>query len=106
MDNSALSKYSTSFGLSLAVASVFNALLVVAKEKSPAVLAGMKRLTGQHWITHVVIVLILFLALGFGLALANGGKGLKLAPKSLIVTLVSGVALGGLIIVGFYLVAD
>jgi hypothetical protein len=106
MENTSLSKYSTAFGLALAVASVVNAVLVVAKEKSPAVLAGMKSLTGHHWVTHVALVVLLFLAAGFGLALANGGQGLRLAPKSVIATLVGGVAASGLIILGFYLVAD
>ena len=48
MENRAVSKYTTSFGLSLALTSVLNALLVVVKEKSPAVQAGMKSLTGHN----------------------------------------------------------
>jgi len=106
MENPSLSKYSTAFGLALAVTSVVNAMLVVAKEKSPAVLAGMKSLTGHHWVTHVSLVVLLFVAAGFGLTLPNGGQGLRLAPKNVIAALVAGVAAGGLIILGFYLVAD
>ena len=106
MENTSLTKYSTAFGLALSVSSVVNALLVVAKEKSPAIQAGMKSLTGHHWITHVAIVVALFLVLGFGLAQTNGGQGLKLTFKNLLATLVGGVVLGGLIIVGFYLIAD
>lgn len=106
MENTGLSKYSKSFGLSLAVASVINSVLVIAKEKSPAVLTGMKNLTGHQWATHASIVVALFFALGFGLAMPNGGQGVKLSHKSLLRTLVSGVALGAAIIVGFYLLAD
>ncbi len=105
-ENSTLSKYTAPFGVSLAVAGVVNGLLVVAKEKSPAVMAGMKRLTGHHWITHSVIVIALFFLLGWVLAQTNGGGGMKLSVKSLIRTLVGGVIVGGLIIVGFYLLAD
>jgi hypothetical protein len=106
MDNSPVSKYSNSFGLALAVTSVVNALIVIVKEKSPAVQAGMKSLTGHHWITHSIIVVLLFLALGGLLAKTNGGQGVKLSLNNLLRTLVSGVILGGLIILGFYLFAD
>ena len=104
-ENPALSKYTVAFGQSLAVAGVVNGLLVVAKEKSPAVMAGMKRLTGHHWITHSAIVIALFFLLGWILAQTNR-DGAKLPVNSLIRTLVGGVILGSLIIVGFYLLAD
>ena len=42
MENTRISKYTISFGLSLALASVMNALLVVAKEKIPTVMAGLQ----------------------------------------------------------------
>jgi hypothetical protein len=105
-ENPGLSKYTVSFGLSLVAASVINGLLVVAKEKSPAVMAGMKHLTGHHWTAHGAIVVLLFLVLGWILAMANGGRGLNLGVNSLIKILVGGVVVGGLIIVGFYLFAD
>ena len=94
------------FGIALAVTSVVNALLVVVKERSPAVQSAMKSLTGHHWITHSTAIILLFLGLGVILPLANGGKGVKLTINSLIGTVVGGVALGALIITGFYLVAD
>ena len=65
MENNTVSKYTISFGLSLAL-SVVNALLVIAKEKSTAVRAEMQRITGSHWITHVAIVLIFFSSLSGG----------------------------------------
>ena len=105
MENRAVSKYTTSFGLSLAFTSVLNALLVVVKEKSPAVQAEMKSLTGHHWITHAAIMLVLFVAFGFLFAWLKGGEGLTLPVNRLIKTIVAGVVASGLIIVGFYLIA-
>ncbi len=106
MEKPTVSKYTTAFGLALALASVLNALLVVVKEKSPAVQAGMKALTGHHWITHVAIVLGLFVAFGFLLAAFKGGQGLTLPVNRLIHTILAGVVAAGGIIVGFYLIAD
>ena len=106
MENSTSSKYTASFGLALAVTSVANSLLVVVKEKSPAVQATMKSLTGHHWISHSTVIVLLFLVLGGILSRTNGGKGIKLTSSSLIGTVVGGVALGALIITGFYLLAD
>ena len=106
MANHTVSKYTTSFGLALALTSVLNALLVVVKEKNPAVQAEMKALTGHHWITHAAIVLVLFVAFGFLLASFNRGQGLTLPVNRLIHTILAGVVAAGGLIVGFYLVAD
>jgi hypothetical protein len=105
MDNN-LSKYTVSFGLSFALASVINALLVVAKEKSHAVQNWMQNLTGHHWVTHSAIILVLFIGLGFLFSLLNGGQGLKLSTPSLIKIIIAGVAVSYAIITGFYLIAD
>ena len=106
MENPAVSKYTVSFGLSLALASVANGLLVVVKEKSPAVQVGMQKLTGHHWVTHSALILGLFALGGWLFAQANRGQGITLTANRLIGTLASGVAAGGLIIVGFYLAGD
>jgi len=106
MENTGLSKYTISFGLSLALASVVNGLLVVAKEKIPAVLSGMQRLSGHHWVSHSVIILGLFAFCGWLFAQANGGQGVMLTASRLIRTLMVGVILGGVIILGFYLIGD
>ena len=106
METTGTSRYTISFRLSLALASVANGLLVVAKEKIPAVMAGMQRLTGHHWVSHSVIVLGLFAALGWLFAQMNGGQGVRLTVNRLIVALVSGVVIGSLVIFGFYLVGD
>jgi hypothetical protein len=106
MENTGVSRTTISFGLSVALTSVINAMLVVAKEKNPTVMAGLQKLTGHHWVSHSAIILILFGFFGWLFARANGGQGLKMTVNSLIGTLVSGVVIGGLIILGFYLVGD
>jgi hypothetical protein len=100
MENKSVSKYTSSFGVSLALCSFINAVLVVIKEKSPAVQSAMQKLTGHHWITHSAIIIFLFVA--FGLALSKAA----LPANRLIKTIVAGVFVSGLIIVGFYLIAD
>jgi len=106
MENPGLSKHTVSFGLSLALASVANGLLVIAKESSPAVQAGMQKITGHHWITHSIVIIALFLGGGWLFAQMNGGQGIKFTATRLIKTVVRGVVLGGLLIVGFYLIGD
>ncbi|HEV2327938.1 MAG TPA: hypothetical protein VGY56_04010 [Verrucomicrobiae bacterium] len=100
MQNDALSKPAVSFGLSLAICSLFNALLVIAKEKSPVVQSAMQKLTGHHWVTHVVLVLALFFILGFLFANVTS------SVNRLIKWVVACVVISGLVIVGFYLLAD
>jgi hypothetical protein len=106
MENTATSKYTVSFGLSLALASVANALLVIAKEKSPGVMAGLQKLTGHHWVSHSAIILLLFGFFGWLFGRANGGQGPKLTSNRLIGTILTGAVTGGVIIIGFYLVGD
>jgi len=99
------SKYTVSFGASLAITSILSALLVVVKELNEnSVLAWMKGLTSHHWITHGLFMVIAFFAIGWGLAKMNNGQGLKMTSDRLIIMIVSGVVIGGLIISGFYLV--
>jgi len=100
-----LSKYTVSFGASLAITSILSALLVVVKELNEnSVLAWMKGLTSHHWITHGLLMVIAFFAIGWGLAKMNNGEGLKMTPGRLVCVIASGVVIGGLIISGFYLV--
>lgn len=106
METAGISKHTISFGLAAALASVVNAVLVVVKEKSPAVEAGLQKLTGNHWISHAAIVFSLFAVFGWLSARANRGQGPKMSASRLIVTIVAGVVTGGVIIVGFYLIGD
>lgn len=105
MENQAVSKYTVSFGLSLAICSVVNALLVIAKEKSPPLQAAMKKMTGHHWITHSAVILLLFLALGFLLGQVKGGGGDSATVNRLIKFITAGIFLAGALIIGFYLIA-
>jgi phosphatidylglycerophosphate synthase len=97
-----VSKHTAPFGLAVAICSVLNALLVIAKEKSKAVSDEMQRITGHHWTTHVLIVVILFALLGFLL----GKTGAKLDARKVTNFILAGVILGVATILGFYLVAD
>lgn len=106
MQNNTLSKFTVSFGMALAISSVANALLVIAKEKSHAVQSEMRRLTGSHWITHVAIILILFVSFGFLFTSVKGGQGVTMPVNRLIKTIITGIFTTGLIIVGFYLFAE
>ena len=102
-----IGKYTMSFGASLAITSMLSAVLVVVKELSEnTVLSAMKNLTGHHWTTHGVLMVIAFVAIGFGLSKTNNGQGIKMAPDRLIAMIVGAIVLSGLIIAGFYLVAD
>ncbi len=106
MEPAGLSKHTVSFGLALAIASVVNGVLVIAKEKSPAVQAAMQKLTGSHWVTHVALVLVVFGLCGWLFGRANGGAGIRLAADRFIRFLLAGVAVGALLILGFYLIGD
>jgi hypothetical protein len=105
-ENNGISKNTKAFGLSLALASVVNALLVVAKEKSPAVMTWMQKATGHHWITHAAAVMAVFVVCGFLFVRLNRGQGPKISANGLCAMVVLGVVLSGTIIAGFYLVGD
>ena len=106
MENTTLSKRTVSFGIALAVACVINAIIVVVKEKSDAVMNAMKRVLGHHWTTHSALVVALFLVLGGLLSFARGGRGVEITTNRLITTVVSAVGAAALIIIGFYLFVD
>ena len=105
MATDGVGKYTVSFGLSLAVMSVLNGLLVIVKEThEDSVLALMKRLTPHHWITHGIFVIVAFVALGWLFSRANGGQGIQIPVPRLIALLVGAVVVGGALIAGFYLI--
>lgn len=101
-----LSNATVAFGVALGITGTANGLLVIAKEKSPALMAAMKSTTGHHWVTHGAAALALFLVLGFGLMRVNGGQGPRMSANGLLKCLVAGLALGAALIVGFYLSGD
>ncbi len=71
MPNTTVDKYTVGFGVSLAITSLLNALILVIKETSPPVMAWMRSALGHHWITHGVIVILVFVVLGFILSGLN-----------------------------------
>ena len=103
LENPPVSKPTVAFGYSLALCCVLNALLVMVKEKSPALQAAMKKLTGHHWVTHAAVILVLFLFFGWLFAHIQTGRS---SVTKLIKAIVAGVLAGGLMITGFYLLAD
>ncbi len=104
-DQSRIWKYTTAFGLSLTVASLLSALLVVAKELNPkTVMVWMQRLTGHHWATHSLAALILFFVLGWLAAIAGLVQSIQTNPQRLLRTVVGGVMVSYFIIAGFYLI--
>jgi hypothetical protein len=103
MEKSSISKNTVAFGWSLALCSVLNALLVIVKEKSPAVQAAMKKMTGHHWVTHAAVIVALFLVFGWVFARIQDGRS---PVNKLIKIIVAGVVVAGALIVGFYLIAD
>jgi uncharacterized membrane protein len=91
----------TGFGLSYAIASIFNALLMVLKEASPAVHDGLGAITGNHWVTHGLLNLIVFVVLGLVLSRSSYAH---MSASSLINTIVGSTVVSGLIIAGFFLI--
>jgi hypothetical protein len=106
MENTAVSKHTISFGLSLALCALLNAFVVIAKERIKGVANWMQRITGHHWITHVAIILILFAIFGGCFVRTNGGQGPRMPVNRLTNILLAGVVAGVLIVLGFYVFAD
>lgn len=69
-------------------------------------MASMKWAAGHHWAAHSVFALVLFIGIGFGLARANGGQGMRMTSAGLVKAVVGGIAIGSLIIAGFYVFLD
>ena len=85
--NSNISKYTVAYGLSLAIVSVVNSLLVLLKEMSEGVHAWMAKLTGHHWVTHSIFIVLLFVLLGWLFGRADEGRGIQLPVNRLIVAI-------------------
>ena len=91
----------TGFGLAYAITSVLSALLVVLKERSEAVHAGLVAITGHHWVTHGLLNLVVFLVLG--LVLSRAGGGMRMTANVLITIIAGATVVSGLIIVGYFI---
>jgi len=68
MTSTTLDKTTIGFGLSAAVMSILNTLLVIFKELTPPFKKAMAETMGHHWTTHGVAVIGLFIVLGFVLS--------------------------------------
>ena len=99
-ENQALDKFSVGFGVSFLIASIFNGLLVVAKESYAPLMNWMKSLSGHHWVTHGIFVIIVFIVFGYIFSIKDIGKKIDANTTSGLV--IAGTILGGLIIVGFF----
>ena len=99
-ENQALDKLSVGFGVSFLIASIFNGLLIVAKENYAPLKDWMKSLFGHHWTTHGIFVIVLFIVLGYIFSKADLDKKIDADKTSGLV--IAGTVLGGLIIVGFF----
>jgi hypothetical protein len=106
MENDTLSRRTYSVGISLAICSVVNAAVVIAKESSKNVADWMQRIAGHHWTTHVLLVLTVFIALGWLINRKNTNAVPGMSPARLIGSVVGGVGAGVVIILGFYLFVD
>jgi hypothetical protein len=99
-EDQALDKLSVGFGISFLIASIFNGLLIIAKESYAPLKNWMKSLSGHHWITHGIIVIVLFIILGYIFSKTEMDKKIDANNTSGLV--IVGTVLGGLIIVGFF----
>jgi len=88
----------TSYGLGYSIAVIFNALLIILHESSPAVHDFMALMTGHHWATQGVLDLLIFVL--FGMLLSCGG--IQWEGKKLSVVMVGSTVLSGLMIIGFF----
>lgn len=98
-----VSSTTAGYGIAFAVACIVNAVVMIVKEASEAVHNAMAAITGHHWVTHSFIDLIVFLVLGY---ILSRSTSLRMTGDGLAKTVVGGAVIGGLIIVGFFVLLD
>lgn len=91
-------RFTYAFGLSFAIAALFNAALVIAKETVPSVLDGMNALTGHHWMTHSLLAMGVFVAAGVALLLKTPGS-----VRALTLAVAGATILSSGVIAGYFL---
>ena len=99
-ENQVLDKLSVGFGISFLIASIFNGLLIVAKESYAPLKNLMKSLSGHHWMTHGIFLIVLFIVLGYIFSRTDLDKKIDADRTSGLV--IAGTIAGGLIIAGFF----
>lgn len=98
MKNKTINKYIAGFGLSVIITSLFNALLLIAKETNPPLKKAMAAALGHHWTTHGVAVILVFIILGFMLSamkIATTWRAGKMGNYILWAVIVSSIMIGG-----------
>jgi hypothetical protein len=82
---------------------VFNTLLAWVKDSSPALNSFMAHLTGHHWTTHSIFDLVVFVGLGF--VFMNTGTAARMGGMTLVGTVIGAVIVGGVGLLGWFLIA-
>ncbi len=95
-------KFTAGFCMSYVIMSFVNSLIIIVKEKSPAVMTAMKSAMGHHWTTHGTIMIILFVVLG--LAFSNANVGTRWNPGKLLTFAICATVINIAIIAGYYLI--
>jgi len=101
MTTTKMEKYTAGFGLSLVVTSLLNAVILVLKETSGAVMGAMKATLGHHWTTHGALVIVLFV--GLGLIFSSTEIGEKWDSQKLLKYIVWAAIISIVITAGFFL---
>jgi len=102
MENSPMDRYTAGFGISLALTSVLNAVILVIKEENDAVMKAMKAALGHHWTTHGVIAIVVFVVLGFVFSSITKLET-KFDSHRILKYIIWGVIIGGAVTAGFFL---
>jgi len=95
-----LDRATTAFGLSAAIARVFNTLLAWIKDAYEPLNTFMASLTGHHWTTHGIADVLLFVALGF--ILMNTRIPERVSASAVITTLASCVVASGIGLIAWF----
>ena len=99
--NATLDRTTAAFGLSAAVAIVFNAALTIVKDSYDPLNGFMAKLTGHHWITHGLVVIAVFLVVGWALSRSEATG--RLSDTSVIGSVVLASVLSGAAIALWFL---
>lgn len=97
----ALSHTATAYGISAAIAVLFNTLLAWVKDSYEPLNSAMAKVLGHHWTTHGVAVVLVFLIVGFALSRTSGD--LIKGPYSAIYALAIAVVVAGLGLAGWFM---
>lgn len=98
-----LGKYTAGFGLAMAITMIFTSLFLILKENSKGLKDGLASMLGHHWTSHGVITIIVFIVLGVLFSRLRIEESWGIDGWKLTAIIAAGTVLGGLIIIGFFL---